>query len=327
MYISLLSLALAATILTISYLLKTFAIQQGPRKPPISVNYHFTRQCNYTCGFCFHTATTSHVESLENAKRGLSLLKRAGMRKLNFAGGEPFLLPKMLGELAKYCKEVLQLESVSVVTNGSLVRKSWLQEYGRYLDIMAVSCDSFVEETNKAIGRGTGRHLPKFRQLCTMCKEMGIMFKVNTVVNRYNFQEDMNAGIQAIAPFRWKCFQVLIVEGENDSDTTLRNAQRFRVSDEEFGSFCERHQGNECFVPEGNRVMQSSYLILDEYMRFLNRGGGVPHTKSILEVGVKEALREVNWDEEGFEERGGLYDWSRSDGHGCGGGDTAGLDW
>ncbi|KAH3716536.1 hypothetical protein DPMN_059260 [Dreissena polymorpha] len=28
---------------------------------PLSVNYHFTRKCNYTCGFCFHTAKTSFV--------------------------------------------------------------------------------------------------------------------------------------------------------------------------------------------------------------------------------------------------------------------------
>ena len=32
---------------------------------PISVNYHFTRQCNYSCGFCFHTAKTSFLLPLE----------------------------------------------------------------------------------------------------------------------------------------------------------------------------------------------------------------------------------------------------------------------
>ena len=26
----------------------------------VAVNYHFTRQCNFACGFCFHTAKTSH---------------------------------------------------------------------------------------------------------------------------------------------------------------------------------------------------------------------------------------------------------------------------
>lgn len=70
-------------------------LSRGP--VPISVNYHFTRKCNKECGFCFHTAKTSHVASSEEAKHGLSLLKKAGMRKLSFAGGEPFLYPKHLG--------------------------------------------------------------------------------------------------------------------------------------------------------------------------------------------------------------------------------------
>ena len=45
---------------------------------PKSVNYHFTRQCNYKCGFCFHTAKTSFVLPLDEAKRGLKILKEAG---------------------------------------------------------------------------------------------------------------------------------------------------------------------------------------------------------------------------------------------------------
>lgn len=45
---------------------------------PTSVNYHFTRQCNYKCGFCFHTAKTSFVLPLDEAKRGLKLLKESG---------------------------------------------------------------------------------------------------------------------------------------------------------------------------------------------------------------------------------------------------------
>ena len=45
---------------------------------PRSVNYHFTTQCNYKCGFCFHTAKTSFVLPLEKAKQGLKMLKDAG---------------------------------------------------------------------------------------------------------------------------------------------------------------------------------------------------------------------------------------------------------
>lgn len=50
----------------------------GNATVPTSVNYHFTRKCNYKCGFCFHTAKTSFVLPLEEAKRGLKLLKESG---------------------------------------------------------------------------------------------------------------------------------------------------------------------------------------------------------------------------------------------------------
>ncbi len=48
------------------------------KKKPESVNYHFTRQCNYECGFCFHTAKTSFVLPISEAKLGLQMLKSAG---------------------------------------------------------------------------------------------------------------------------------------------------------------------------------------------------------------------------------------------------------
>lgn len=71
---------------------------------PVSVNYHLTRRCNKECGFCFHTAKTSNTATLEDAQRALALLKCAGMRKVNFAGGEPFLNAKFLGmELSSLC--------------------------------------------------------------------------------------------------------------------------------------------------------------------------------------------------------------------------------
>lgn len=324
MYLALLSICLAALI-TAFLLSRSYSPPPKLRgKIPISVNYHFTRKCNYSCGFCFHTETTSYIASLSDAKKGLTLLQKAGMKKINFAGGEPFLYPKYLGTLAKYCKEELHLESVSVVTNGSKVTSAHLADFGKYIDIMAVSCDSFDEITNMAIGRGKGAHLGQFRNLRSLCRTHGIKFKVNTVVNKLNYDEDMTIPIREIAPFRWKCFQVLLVAGENDSSATKRDATKFAITDGEFQYFCKKHEQVEGFVPESNKVMRSSYLILDEYMRFLNKGTGEP-TGSILEVGVKRALEGVLWDEESFEVRGGIYDWkreSKKNGH-----ENSALDW
>jgi len=282
------------------------------KRKPLSVNYHFTRKCNYSCGFCFHTELNSHVESLENAKKGMKMLKESGMKKINFAGGEPFLNPQMLGEMVKFCKEELDLESVSIVTNGSKIKETWFKKYGKYVDIMAVSCDSFDEETNIKIGRGKGNHIKSVRDVRKWCQHYNVKFKINTVVNSFNWKEDMNPTIKELSPFRWKVFQVLKLEGENSGENAIRNVDKFLISSEEFNDFTQRHKHNPCFVPEDNTKMKNSYLILDEYLRFLNCQNGfkVP-SKSLLEVGVEKALEESGFDEEMFEKRGGLYDWKK----------------
>ncbi|KAJ2987957.1 hypothetical protein HDV02_005873, partial [Globomyces sp. JEL0801] len=153
-------LAILCIMLAVYYIIK-----QSFKKTviPISVNYHFTRLCNYSCGFCFHTAKTSTRCTIQQAKAVMEKLSNAGMKKLNFAGGEPMLDPRFVGTLAKYCKESLGLESISIVSNGSLLRKSFLQKYAKYIDIIAISCDSFDPKTNAKIGRGDGKtdHLGK----------------------------------------------------------------------------------------------------------------------------------------------------------------------
>ncbi|XP_052601735.1 radical S-adenosyl methionine domain-containing protein 2 [Peromyscus californicus insignis] len=285
---------------------------------PVSVNYHFTRQCNYKCGFCFHTAKTSFVLPLEEAKRGLLLLKQAGMEKINFSGGEPFLQDRgeYVGKLVRFCKEELALPSVSIVSNGSLIRERWFRDYGDFLDILAISCDSFNEDINVLIGRGQGKknHVENLQKLRKWCRDYKVAFKINSVINRFNVDEDMNEHIKDLSPVRWKVFQCLLIEGENSGEDALREAERFLISNEEFEAFLERHKEVSCLVPESNQKMKDSYLILDEYMRFLNcTGGRKDPSRSILDVGVEEAIKFSGFDEKMFLKRGGKYVWSKAD--------------
>lgn len=55
------------------------------------------------------------------------------MEKINFSGGEPFIHQKgnFVGKLVRYCKEDLQLPSVTIVSNGSLITEEWFQDYGK----------------------------------------------------------------------------------------------------------------------------------------------------------------------------------------------------
>jgi radical S-adenosyl methionine domain-containing protein 2 len=246
-------LSLTALLATLTYLhsplseLLTTLHPTTPRGPiPISVNYHFTRFCNYSCGFCFHVSKNTYIAPLTSAKRALTLLKAAGTKKINFAGGEPFLYPAFLGEMLRFSKEELGMESVSIVTNGSKVTEKFLREHRGHLDILAVSCDSFDEGVNKEIGRTEkGKPAGQVRQLFRIaewCQEFGIKFKLNTVVNALNWREDMAPVVEQLDPFRWKVFQVLLVESENDSMAKDRkgNFDKFYLSDEDFEAFCER---------------------------------------------------------------------------------------
>lgn len=77
---------------------------------------------------------------------------------------------------------------------------------GDSLDILAISCDSFNEDTNYTIGRRQGNksHLSTLKPIEGWCKAYRVAFKINTVVNIHNWEEDMNHEILELNPVRWK---------------------------------------------------------------------------------------------------------------------------
>lgn len=299
--------------------------RRGRPATPRSVNWHFTRRCNYSCHFCFHTAKDTYVmleRDMEKSKRGLAMLKAYGMEKINFSGGEPFLHKKKLGWLVRYCKEELELDSVSIVSNGSLIDRSWMEEFGPYLDILAISCDSFDAEVLRSFGRctksGKTDHISQTKQVRDWCAEFKVVFKMNTVVNANNMHEDMTEFVRLLQPKRWKVFQALLLDGENiGENATSRDARGLTISDDAFQAYIERHLADpmvaKVIVPESNVQMRDSYLILDEYMRFLNctAGGKIPG-RSIFEAGVAGALEDAGHDRAMFYARGGAYEWRKA---------------
>ena len=291
-------------------IIKKLIKKMSSKYKPESVNFHYTRLCNFSCGFCFHTKKSSDKLPIEDAIRGCDMLKKAGTRKLNIAGGEPFIYPHYLGELIKQCKENIKIEKISVITNGSLVKKDFFEKFGKYIDVFGVSCDSFDKKTNIRIGRGKkGENVQKLFEIRELCKQYGIKFKLNTVVCNYNKDENMVENIKKLNPDRWKVFQVLMVKGENEDKVT-----KFQITNEEFKQFVERHKEIKCMVAESNDNMKSSYLILDEKMRFLDKGDGDEIcSQSILEVGVEKALESIVYDEKEFKKRKGDYLFNEND--------------
>ena len=166
------------------------------------------------------------------------------------------------------------------------------------------------------MNRRTGRKLRKgsldeeeYRNLVTRVRERGYRLKINTVVTDANKDEDMTQFIQWAQPERWKIFQVLPIDGQNDD--TLGN---LTVTHEEFEKYVERNRAAEghgiAVVPESNDLMTGSYLMVDPAGRFFDNTEG-HHTPSrpILQVGIAAALQEISVDPAIFELRGGRYEW------------------
>ena len=276
-----------------------------------TVNYHLLKACNMRCGFCF--ATFEDVPGGQQLKSGeahelVSLLCQTGFQKINFAGGEPTLLP-WLSDLIRRAKSYGLM--TSIVTNGSRITPEWLDGLGDCLDIIALSIDSVIPDTQRKIGRVVkGKppiDMPHYFELGGSIRDRGIRLKVNTVVNRANHTEDFRSFILDMKPERWKIFQALPVDGQNDV-----HISDFTVTDGEFEGYVNRNRGVENngieVVPENNTLMTGSYVMVDPLGRFFdNVRGRYTYSAPILQVGVVTALEQVAIDTERFELRGGVY--------------------
>ena len=288
---------------------------------PQAVNYHVNTNCNFGCKFCFATFEDSKalmgacmLKPLERVAL-VDRLVAAGVSKITFVGGEPTLIPN-LPELLKRTKAAGV--TTMLVTNGVLFRGALFERLVPHLDWVAFSVDSADEGINQASGRAgkrNGQVLPvdELLRRAELARQRGVRIKLNTVVHRLNWEEDMSDFVAALKPERWKIFQVLPVEGQNSG-----SVEELLIDRPRFDAYLERHRGLEAkgvkVVPESNEAMRGSYAMVEPAGRFFdNTSGGYRYSRPILEVGVEAAFEEVTFSAEKFEERGGIYDWSESE--------------
>ena len=232
-----------------------------------------------------------------------ALLADSGCEKLTFVGGEPLLCP-ILPSLLKTSKE-LGLTTM-IVTNGSLLTSSFLQQNHRNIDWISLSIDSQYETIQQQMGRGIGNHVSQTNRNVQLLRAFNIRLKLNSVITRLNFNEDMSDFISSLNPERWKALQALPVIGQNDSEIL-----EFKILQEEFDLFRQNHQHLPFGVFESNRQMRGSYLMLSPFGEFFsNSSGKHMYGPSILDVGVEQALRQNAWDVQKFFNRGGVYSWA-----------------
>ena len=282
-----------------------------------TVNYHLLKGCNMRCKFCYATFQDTDNFQLpqgylkkEESLELIKALSAEGFTKINFAGGEPTLYP-WLPDLVIYAKS-LGLKT-SIVTNGTVILKDkdYLRKFKGNLDIVGLSIDSIIDETNLESGRAfKGKYAiaeEEYILIAERIKSENIQLKINTVVSNNNFQETMTSFINKLSPFRWKILQMLIVEGQNDS-----YGQAYSISNVLFQSYVRRNKieltKSVKVIVEDNDMLTGSYIMINPNGCFFDNTLG-RHTNSskILAVGVIKALEEISMDYDKFIKREGIY--------------------
>ena len=284
---------------------------------PPAVNWHFWPWCNYGCTFCFATFEDIDRSNSLEKELGFKLLEEMaaeGVEKVTFVGGEPTLCPWLGEYLVKAKNHAL---TTCIVSNGTGLSEEFLDSWHEYIDWVGISIDASDDRLHYIMGRGTkadlaegrSRHLEGALSAWERCQKLGIRMKLNTVVCKANLDDNMTETVLQLMPERWKAFQVLPIDGQNDG-----RVEDLLISEDEFSEWVERHKGvsNEGinFIPETNELMTGSYVMIDSLGRFYsNIEGGHKYTRSILEIGIKDAWRENQFNEHHFIEREGIYDW------------------
>ena len=284
-----------------------------------TVNIHFLRCCNYQCKFCFHRGIED--ESSLPVEKWLQIIDNIArskyVKRINFAGGEPFLIPKLFKTLLNYAKQ--KGIETSVITNASLFKTEIFYEVKDNLDMIGISVDSGDDEINLQIGRhprtvtkSTVMHTAHVRRVAQLAKENHKFLKLNTVICRENLNDmSIFSLVNEIKPDRWKVFRVLKIENENGVSKDEREPYTGFLTDEEWDLWRRRCEQYCKVLPvyENNSDMMTSYILVDEEGYILDSSSGSKVRRyNLLETELDDVFNDIGFNQQKFIERHGYFD-------------------
>ena len=221
-------------------------------------NLHFTDCCNFQCKCCF-VKKSARFLSLEKTKIVIDKissyfkLKNINDGRINIAGGEP-LTSSYIQEIIDYI--ISKNIRVSIITNGFLLTDDFIKNNKGKLEMIGISIDSIIPSTNLLLGRCQGNATFEYNRLvhlCKLIKENNIFCKINIVVSKINYHEDIKKLLDDVKPDRFKILQML---------PTNEFAISQKITVEDYSKYLEKYDGYN-YVAESFDKISNAYVIID----------------------------------------------------------------
>ena len=264
------------------------------------INFHCTDRCNFSCKHCFVKKECKEVK-FEDAKKCVDkiseyfILNNINNGRINLAGGESLLYPN-LDRLIDYIHS--KNIRISIITNGSLIKKDFIELIKNRVDMIGISVDSLSSKINSKIGRGTCQLLPDenfYLEKCQIIKNSGIKLKINICVSKLNIKSNFQNFLEIVKPDRLKILQMVVQENVNNKIKDLQ------VSEKEFNNFINKYKEFNPII-ENKEDIEQSYLILDSNC-CISTSNDHSSKYSLLKTSLSKILNKIKLDQLKFNKR------------------------
>lgn len=152
---------------------------------PLSVCYKVTKQCNLSCGYCIASSSPKANYGLPTDKARILIEKiaKAGIKRLDITGGEPFIRDDIM-ELLEL-SVAMGLETV-VTTNGYYITKEIATRLSKLNIFTQVSIDGPQPIMDKVRGKGAFNMAINALQILN---ESGVQTRINCVLQKRHMEE------------------------------------------------------------------------------------------------------------------------------------------
>ena len=161
-------------------------------KAPLYVQFELTEQCNNKCYFCYNPLGRIRGEELNTheVKDILLQLRKAGVFRINFNGGEPLMRSDFLA-IAEYAYS-LEFE-LHMNTNSTLITHEYAKKISRFMKSICTSILSSDEQKHDRMTGRNGAYQDVLRGI-DIWRENGVDVEVNVCTSAENYRDIYNIG-------------------------------------------------------------------------------------------------------------------------------------